>query len=79
MSTTGTNAIQKDVKDVLYENYMPYAEMVIAERAIPAIDGFKPSQRRILWTLHQMGAKENKKTKSANAVGQTMQYHSSWR
>lgn len=75
LSTTGTNAIQKDVKDVLYENYMPYAEMVIAERAIPAIDGFKPSQRRILWTLHQMGAKENKKTKSANAVGQTMQYH----
>lgn len=71
----GTKALEKDVKDVLYENYMPYAEMVIADRAIPAIDGLKPSQRRILWALHQMGAKQNKKTKSANAVGQTMQYH----
>lgn len=63
--------IIKPVSDVLRENYMPYSMSVIMSRALPEIDGFKPSHRKLLYTMHLMGLKGTK-TKSANIVGQTM-------
>lgn len=63
-----------DIKNVLIQNYMPYAKATIISRAIPAIDGLKPVNRRILYTMYKMGL-QNVKSKSANIVGATMKYH----
>ena len=60
------------ITDTLEENYMPYAMSVIVSRAIPEIDGFKPSHRKLLYTMYDMGLLKNARTKSANVVGQTM-------
>lgn len=64
--------IQKPITQTLEENYMPYAMSVIVSRAIPEIDGFKPSHRKLLYTMYRMGLLNGGKTKSANIVGQTM-------
>lgn len=60
------------ITDVLEKNYMPYAMSVIISRAIPAIDGFKPAHRKLLYTMYKMGLLNGNRTKSANVVGQTM-------
>ena len=60
------------ITDTLETNYMPYAMSVIMSRAIPEIDGFKPSQRKLLYTMYKMGLLTGGRTKSANIVGQTM-------
>ncbi|MFI3226755.1 MAG: DNA topoisomerase (ATP-hydrolyzing) subunit A [Clostridia bacterium] len=60
------------IPDTLKENYMPYAMSVIVSRAIPEIDGFKPSHRKILYTMYKMGLLTGSRTKCANIVGQTM-------
>ena len=70
---TETALIQKQaITDTLEENFMPYAMSVIVSRAIPEIDGFKPSHRKILYTMYKMGLLTGSRTKSANVVGQTM-------
>ena len=61
------------ISETLEVNYMPYAMSVIVSRAIPEIDGFKPSHRKLLYTMYKMGLLNGGKTKSANIVGQTMQ------
>ncbi len=63
---------QKDIVSTLEENYMPYAMSVIVSRALPEIDGFKPSHRKLLYTMYKMGLLTGGRTKSANIVGQTM-------
>ena len=63
---------QKDIVSTLEENYMPYAMSVIVSRALPEIDGFKPSHRKLLYTMYKMGLLTGNRTKSANIVGQTM-------
>ncbi len=63
---------QKNIVDTLEENYMPYAMSVIISRALPEIDGFKPSHRKLLYTMYKMGLLTGGRTKSANIVGQTM-------
>ncbi|MCL2084804.1 MAG: DNA topoisomerase (ATP-hydrolyzing) subunit A [Oscillospiraceae bacterium] len=60
------------ITGVLRDNYMPYAMSVIVSRAIPEIDGFKPSHRKLLYTMYRMGLLTGGRTKSANVVGQTM-------
>lgn len=60
------------ITDTLEQNYMPYAMSVIVSRAIPEIDGFKPSHRKLLYTMYKMGLLSGARTKSANIVGQTM-------
>lgn len=60
------------ITETLEENYMPYAMSVIVSRAIPEIDGFKPSHRKLLYTMYKMGLLKSPRTKSANVVGQTM-------
>src|SRR5659263_228291 len=60
------------ITDTLEQNYMPYAMSVIVSRAIPEIDGFKPSHRKLLYTMYKMGLLNGNRTKSANVVGQTM-------
>lgn len=60
------------ITDTLEKNYMPYAMSVIVSRALPEIDGFKPSHRKLLYTMYKMGLLTGAKTKSANIVGQTM-------
>lgn len=62
----------QSVVSALENNYMPYAMSVIISRAIPEIDGFKPSHRKLLYTMYKMGLLTGEKTKSANVVGQTM-------
>ncbi len=62
----------QNITDTLEQNYMPYAMSVIISRAIPEIDGFKPSHRKLLYTMYKMGLLNNARTKSANVVGQTM-------
>jgi DNA gyrase subunit A len=62
----------EQITDTLEKNYMPYAMSVIVSRAIPEIDGFKPSHRKLLYTMYKMGLLTGNKTKSANIVGQTM-------
>lgn len=62
----------QSVTSALENNYMPYAMSVIVSRAIPEIDGFKPSHRKLLYTMYKMGLLTGEKTKSANVVGQTM-------
>lgn len=63
---------QKNIVDTLVENYMPHAMSVIISRALPEIDGFKPSHRKLLYTMYKMGLLTGARTKSANIVGQTM-------
>ncbi len=63
--------IQK-ITETLDENFMPYAVSVIVSRAIPEIDGLKPSHRKLLYTMYKMGLLRGNRTKSANVVGQTM-------
>ena len=60
------------ITDTLRINYMPYAMSVIISRAIPEIDGFKPSQRKLLYSMYEMGLMKGARTKSANVVGATM-------
>ena len=60
------------ITETLEKNYMPYAMSVIVSRALPEIDGFKPSHRKLLYTMYKMGLLTGQKTKSANIVGQTM-------
>ncbi|MBQ2897409.1 MAG: topoisomerase IV [Clostridia bacterium] len=66
------NFTEQKIADTLETNYMPYAMSVIVSRAIPEIDGFKPSHRKLLYTMYKMGLLTGQKTKSANVVGQTM-------
>ncbi len=67
------NVIKQRITETLEKNYMPYAMSVIVSRAIPEIDGFKPSHRKLLYTMYKMKLLNGQKTKSANVVGQTMQ------
>ena len=64
--------VEQPITDTLETNYMPYAMSVIVSRAIPEIDGFKPSHRKLLYTMYKMGLMTGNRTKSANIVGQTM-------
>ena len=64
--------VEQPITRTLDENYMPYAMSVIVCRAIPEIDGFKPSHRKLLYTMYKMGLLTGSRTKSANIVGQTM-------
>ncbi|MEA4942494.1 MAG: DNA topoisomerase (ATP-hydrolyzing) subunit A [Oscillibacter sp.] len=64
--------VAQPITDTLEVNYMPYAMSVIVSRAIPEIDGFKPSHRKLLYTMYKMGLLTGARTKSANIVGQTM-------
>ena len=64
--------VEQAICETLETNYMPYAMSVIISRAIPEIDGFKPSHRKLLYTMYKMGLLTGGRTKSANIVGQTM-------
>ena len=64
--------LEQPITETLETNYMPYAMSVIVSRAIPEIDGFKPSHRKLLYTMFKMGLLSGARTKSANIVGQTM-------
>lgn len=64
--------VDEPITETLEKNYMPYAMSVIVSRAFPEIDGFKPSHRKILYTMYKMGLLTGARTKSANIVGQTM-------
>ena len=64
--------LEQPITETLELNYMPYAMSVIVSRAIPEIDGFKPSHRKLLYTMYQMHLLGGARTKSANVVGQTM-------
>ena len=64
--------LEQPITETLEQNYMPYAMSVIISRAIPEIDGFKPSHRKLLYTMYKMGLLNGARTKSANIVGQTM-------
>lgn len=64
--------VEQPITETLETNYMPYAMSVIVSRAIPEIDGFKPSHRKLLYTMYLMNLLKGAKTKSANIVGQTM-------
>ena len=66
------STVEQGVSETLEVNYMPYAMSVIVSRAIPEIDGFKPSHRKLLYTMYKMGLLNGSRTKSANIVGQTM-------
>ena len=66
------DVIDQQIVSTIKENYMPYAMSVILSRAIPEIDGFKPSHRKLLFTMYKMGLLGPTRTKSANIVGQTM-------
>jgi DNA gyrase subunit A len=69
----GSGTVQTEkITDTLQNNYMPYAMSVIISRALPEIDGFKPSHRKLLYTMYKMGLLSGSRTKSANVVGQTM-------
>lgn len=65
--------VNQRITETLEVNYMPYAMSVILSRAIPEIDGFKPSHRKLLYTMYKMGLLTSTRTKSANIVGRTMQ------
>ena len=67
------STVEQPISETLEVNYMPYAMSVIVSRAIPEIDGFKPSHRKLLYTMYKMGLLTGGRTKSANIVGQTMQ------
>ena len=64
--------VEEKITETLEKNYMPYAMSVIISRALPEIDGFKPSHRKLLYTMYKMGLLNGNRTKSANVVGQTM-------
>ncbi len=64
--------IQQPITETIEKNYMPYVMSVIVSRAIPEIDGLKPSHRKLLYTMYKMGLLNGGRTKSANIVGQTM-------
>ncbi len=64
--------VDQKIVNTIEKNYMPYAMSVIMSRAIPEIDGFKPSHRKLLYTMYKMGLLGKTRTKSANIVGQTM-------
>lgn len=66
------DVVEQKISGTIESNYMPYAMSVIMSRAIPEIDGFKPSHRKLLFTMYKMGLLTGAKTKSANIVGQTM-------
>ena len=66
------STVEQPISETLEINYMPYAMSVIVSRAIPEIDGFKPSHRKLLYTMYKMGLLTGGRTKSANIVGQTM-------
>ena len=66
------STMEQAISETLEINYMPYAMSVIVSRAIPEIDGFKPSHRKLLYTMYKMGLLNGGRTKSANIVGQTM-------
>mgnify|MGYP000310918970 CR=1 FL=1 len=66
------STVEQAISETLEINYMPYAMSVIVSRAIPEIDGFKPSHRKLLYTMYKMGLLTGNRTKSANIVGQTM-------
>ncbi|MBO6267045.1 MAG: hypothetical protein J6M06_02310, partial [Synergistaceae bacterium] len=66
------DVVDQRITETLEWNYMPYAMSVIVSRAIPEIDGFKPSHRKLLYTMYKMGLLNGARTKSANIVGQTM-------
>lgn len=65
--------VEQFITETLETNYMPYAMSVILSRAIPEIDGFKPSHRKLLYTMYKMGLLNGPTIKSANIVGRTMQ------
>lgn len=67
--------LDQPITETLTSNYMPYAMSVIVSRAIPEIDGFKPSHRKILYTMYKMGLLNGGRVKSANAVGEVMKLH----
>ncbi len=71
-STSKAAIIEQNIVDTLEINYMPYTMSVIVSRAIPEIDGFKPSHRKLLFTMYKMGLLTGNKIKSADVVGQTM-------
>ena len=64
--------VEQPITQTLETNFMPYAMSVIVSRAIPEIDGFKPSHRKLLYTMYKMGLLTGPRTKSANIVGQTL-------
>ncbi len=66
------STVEQPISETLEINFMPYAMSVIVSRAIPEIDGFKPSHRKLLYTMYKMGLLTGGRTKSANIVGQTM-------
>ena len=66
------DVVEQNITETLETNYMPYAMSVIVSRAIPEIDGFKPSHRKLLYTMYKMALLTGARTKSANIVGQTM-------
>ena len=68
-------AVPQLITDTIRDNYMPYVMTVIVSRAIPEIDGFKPSQRKLLYTMYKMCLLTGQRTKSTNIVGQTMKLH----
>jgi len=63
---------EQNITETLLNNYMPYSMSVIISRAIPEIDGFKPSHRKLLYTMYKKGLLKGPRTKSANVVGETM-------
>lgn len=72
----GAGVVEEEkITDTLEKNYMPYAMSVIISRALPEIDGFKPSHRKLLYTMYKMGLLNGARTKSANVVGQTMRFN----
>lgn len=72
MPTAMAEITRQPITETLEKNYMPYVMTVIVSRAIPDIDGFKPSQRKLLYTMYKMGLLTGNRTKSSNVVGQTM-------
>ena len=68
-----SETLDQPITETLETNYMPYATSVIVSRAIPEIDGFKPSHRKLLYTMYKMGLLNGQRQKSANIVGRTMQ------
>ena len=71
-SNITAEVVNEPITDTIVKNFMPYAMSVIASRALPEIDGFKPSHRKLLYTMYKMGLMTGARTKSANVVGQTM-------
>ena len=67
------DVVEQPITETIETNYFPYAMSVIMSRAIPEIDGFKPSHRKILYTMYKMGLLTGSRSKSANIVGRTMQ------